>query len=73
MTSDNLDDISYFRYARPQMIDKAIHTLEGIIRGIGIDGNISGKELNEVLHWCNEHGRLKQRQHRQYTHKRHST
>lgn len=34
-------------------IDKALHTLEGLIRGIGIDQKLNEKEVSEILHWIN--------------------
>ena len=35
--------------------DKAIHTLEGLLKGIALDTKINTKELEELNHWCNLH------------------
>jgi NAD-dependent DNA ligase len=42
------------RITRRQRVDTAIHTLEGILRGISIDGVISFKELNELKSWVED-------------------
>lgn len=55
MSTKDFDDLSYRQFIGPQVYDKAVHTLEGILRGIGIDNEVSGKELNELLAWCNDY------------------
>lgn len=52
---DKLDEYDlglYKKYMKKSEIDKALHTLEGIINGIGIDGVINQKEIKELLSWC---------------------
>jgi len=48
------DDESYQAYTFPARMDKAIHTLEGILRGISIDSEITREELNELRAWCKD-------------------
>ena len=42
----------YTRYNLKGEFDKAIHTLEGILKGISIDDEVNLKELNELAAWC---------------------
>jgi NAD-dependent DNA ligase len=35
-------------------LDKAIHTFEGILRGIALDSQLNEKELKELVRWKNE-------------------
>ena len=51
----NEDNAAYLRYTGPQRIDKAMHTLEGIIRGIAIDGIVSTQELTALTSWISDH------------------
>jgi NAD-dependent DNA ligase len=50
-----LDDTSYYRYCGPSRLDKDLHTLEGIIKGIAIDDNINEKECDALADWLEEH------------------
>ncbi|MBT4285842.1 MAG: hypothetical protein HOD92_00780 [Deltaproteobacteria bacterium] len=45
----------------PQELDLAIHTLEGLIKGIAIDSEINEKELKTVNSWISDHIHLKNR------------
>jgi NAD-dependent DNA ligase len=54
-THSRLDDTSYFNYSFKSMLDKSLHTLEGIIKGIAIDGKINHSELAELNSWCNDY------------------
>lgn len=47
------DSRKYTRFTGKSDFDKAIHTLEGILKGISIDNNINIEELNELSAWCN--------------------
>ncbi len=49
------DHASYKRFTKRQRIDKAVHTLTGLLRGISIDDELNAHEITEVLNWCNEH------------------
>jgi NAD-dependent DNA ligase len=48
----HLDDSSYFRFAACQRLDKALHTLQGIMAGILIDGKVTQAEIKELGAWC---------------------
>lgn len=50
-----LDDLSYFRYTSKGQLDKYLHTLEGIIKGVAIDRKINQLELKELQSWCNDY------------------
>jgi len=54
-STSGLDDMSYFQYSFKSMLDKSIHTLEGIVKGIAIDGKINKSEINELNSWCNDY------------------
>ncbi len=49
------DSRSYGRFTGPQRLDKALHTLEGLLKGAATDGVISLDELQLVRHWMREH------------------
>jgi hypothetical protein len=36
------------------MLDKSLHTLEGIVKGIAIDGKINKSEVDELTAWCHD-------------------
>ncbi len=39
-------------------MDKAVHTLEGILKGMSIDGRLNRAECQELGRWCEEHRAL---------------
>jgi hypothetical protein len=47
--------LDYLRYTQKMNLDKAIHTLEGILKGIAIDSVITEAEVRELSQWRNEH------------------
>jgi NAD-dependent DNA ligase len=49
------DSMSFKRFTLPQELDKAIHTLEGIITGISIDNIIEAPEIQPLLSWCRQY------------------
>jgi len=49
------DDMSYFNYSFKNILDKSLHTLEGIIKGIAIDGTINKREIAELNAWCSDY------------------
>lgn len=56
---DKLDEYDlglYKKYTKKSEIDKALHTIEGIIKGISIDKSINEKEMHELLSWCDYYG-----------------
>ncbi|MCH6259120.1 BRCT domain-containing protein [Puniceicoccaceae bacterium K14] len=56
---ENLDDFSYARFCGPQNLNKALHTLEGILQGIEFDSEINAREIHELREWCDDHSRYK--------------
>ncbi|MBI9108778.1 MAG: BRCT domain-containing protein [Spirochaetales bacterium] len=60
MTGQN--SIDNMRFSGRGEFDKAIHTLEGILKGISIDDEINIQELNELDAWCYMNYRFVDRQ-----------
>lgn len=54
-TRSNLDDMSYVNYSFKSVLDKSLHTLEGILKGIAIDGKINKNEIAELSSWYNDY------------------
>ena len=50
---NNYEDLPYEMYLGKAQLDKAIATLEGILKGISIDNKITDSEVEELTHWCN--------------------
>ncbi|MBU0719016.1 MAG: hypothetical protein KJ749_12260 [Planctomycetes bacterium] len=50
----NADNRGYFRYTRPQRIDKALQTLAGMLKGIAADGKITVEEARGIQRWLGE-------------------
>jgi hypothetical protein len=55
---NNPDDLSYLRFTGPSQRDKAVHTLEGILVGMWIDGHFNPDEVKELHEWCSDNRRL---------------
>lgn len=51
----SFDEKTYKRYTTKAEIDKSMHTLDGILKGIAIDSIVNVTELTEVLDWYEEH------------------
>ena len=51
----------YRKFTKPAELHKAINTLRGIIAGISTDTAIAPAEINELIHWCELHGHLRDR------------
>jgi NAD-dependent DNA ligase len=47
------DSFDFRKYTIKGEVDKAIHTLEGLIKGIAIDGHINKSEIEELESWFN--------------------
>ena len=47
--------VDYIRFTRKMNLDKAIHSLEGILRGIAIDTVINAAEVIKLKQWLSEH------------------
>lgn len=52
------EEREYLHFATPQILDKELHTLEGILKGIAIDNVISSSEILALLGWCERHQRV---------------
>lgn len=49
------DDGTYWRFTGPSRLDKSLHTLEGLLKGVAADGVITVAELEGVRRWMREH------------------
>ncbi|SKA89492.1 BRCA1 C Terminus (BRCT) domain-containing protein [Clostridium sp. USBA 49] len=49
------DDFSFRKYTKWSEIDKSIHTLEGILKGISLDNKLNDLEINELVNWSEKH------------------
>lgn len=57
----NEDNEEYFRFTWPQRLDKAIHTLEGLLVGLSADGKVNQQELAVLTRWMTEHSQYSDR------------
>jgi hypothetical protein len=57
----NEDNADYYKYTGRQRLDKAMHTLEGIVRGIASDGKATDSELSTLTDWIIEQGEFARR------------
>ncbi len=51
----NEENAAYFRYTGPARLDKAIHTLAGMLEGITADGKVTPDELRVLSGWLYQH------------------
>lgn len=51
----NDDNRGYYKYTGPQRLDKAIHTLEGMLKGAAADGEISPTDVQMLTGWVHDH------------------
>ena len=49
------EESEYFHFASPQRLDRDLHMLEGIIKGIAIDNKITHEESESLRIWCLKH------------------
>lgn len=49
------EEEEFLQYTRPQHIEREIHTLEGILKGIAIDGKVTPAEVSALDNWCSCH------------------
>lgn len=49
---------SYRKYMRKAEIDKTLHSLEGIMKGIAIDNSVNKLEVSELIEWFNCHSHM---------------
>ena len=55
------DNSAYYKYTGPARLDKAIHTLAGILDGITADDEVSPEELRVLSGWIYQHMEFVQR------------
>ena len=58
MSLHHPDHKPYKGFTKRQRVDKAVHTLTGLLRGIAIDDELNALEVAELLNWCEEHKEL---------------
>ncbi len=51
MSIQDYDSMYFRQYTQKAEVDKALHTLEGLITGIAIDGRINSAEIAEFENW----------------------
>lgn len=51
----NEDNAEYLKYTGRQRLDRAMHSLEGIVRGITSDNKVNDAELETLANWVLEH------------------
>lgn len=52
------DSESYRMFTRKAEIDKTLHSLEGIMRGIAIDNSVNQLEVSELVEWFNTYSHM---------------
>ena len=52
----------YRQFTKPAELHKAINTLRGLVAGINSDMAVETAEVTELVHWCQVHGWLRDRQ-----------
>ena len=48
------DDDEYFQFTGTARYDKTIHSLEGLVNGIAIDGKVNDSEINALRYWIDK-------------------
>ncbi len=51
----NEDSRPYWRFTGPQRLDKALHTLEGLLQGVAADRQITKEEIAAIRQWLDDH------------------
>jgi len=49
------EEWEYIKFTTPQVLDKELHMLEGMLQGIAINNKINKNEINGLLDWCSKH------------------
>jgi len=49
------EEWEYIPYATPLKMEKTLHTLAGMIKGIAIDHKVTNVEVDALLNWCSSH------------------
>jgi hypothetical protein len=50
----NEDNETYYHFTGPQRVDLAMHSLEGLLKGIAIDNKVTTDEAKALANWCTE-------------------
>lgn len=58
MSVNHSDHHKYRQFTTRQRVDKAVHTLDGLGRGIRIDGELNMEEMPELLNWTRKYADL---------------
>ena len=58
MTIHHPDHAPYRQFTTRQRVDKAAQTLQGMIHGITIDGELNSEEVAELMNWGREYADL---------------
>ncbi|MDF1659660.1 MAG: BRCT domain-containing protein [Verrucomicrobiales bacterium] len=61
MSIDHPNHDNYRHFTKRQTVDKAVHTLTGMLRGVAIDDELNAAEVAEVLNWCNQYREIANR------------
>ncbi len=59
---EKYENMEYRQYTKRSELDKALHTLEGLLEGVLIDNEINQTELKEIRNWCDHHRGFKNKQ-----------
>jgi len=51
----NTDNRDYFSFTYPARLDKAMHTLEGLVQGMTFDQEVNSRELSSLVQWVGDH------------------
>ena len=55
------DDDEYFQFTGTARYDKTIHSLEGLVNGIAIDGKVNDSEINALRYWIDKNNEFANR------------
>lgn len=53
------DSMQFRQFTFKSELDKAMHTLEGILEGVAIDDDVKVEEVEELSNWCELHWRFR--------------
>lgn len=57
----HIDRADYWKFTGPMRVSKAVHTLQGIVVGMNVDGNINAGEVEALRGWTEDHRELASR------------
>ena len=52
--NERIDGAEYYQFTGPARLDKAMHTLEGMLDGIAADSKVNDAELASLTHWISD-------------------